>query len=310
MKRVSIFTIVVCCIAMYSGTAQAQSLMSSDARGLSSSATETITVKPAKIRLLMWIKAQGKDAKSAILALNGHKEKVRKELASMKAEADSVAFSPSRIGSGNSNQEQRMIQMQMRAMRGGGNATPTPAPKIVTATCALKAEWALPVQEGDALAILPATLKEQIGARDLAGDKNKPELSESEQEQMDEMQKMMEEQMGGYYSSEDEGNGPTIKFVGTAEPADISAATKKAFESAVAKAKTVSESTGVKLAKLSTVATQSNNAFEDMRRFSSYSNYENQMPAMFENGSENEVSSDSASDLKYSVIIGLVYDIE
>jgi uncharacterized protein YggE len=311
MKRAKVLAALMCCIAAIGQAAQAQSFTSNESRGLTSTATESVTIKPAKIRLVMWIKAQGKDAKSALIALNAHKEKVKKELASMKADADSITFSSSRIGSGNEDQQQRMIQMQMRAMRSaGGESSPAPMPKVVTATCALKAEWPLPVQEGDALALLPASLGEQITARDLAGEKNKPELSESEQEQMDEMQKLMEEQYGGYYGSNGEEKGPNIQFVATATEAEVATVTKKAFETAVSRANSAAQATGVKLGKLNTVSVQPSDAVDEMSNYMRYSGMSSVLPPAFQESKTNEVVSTYADELKYSVIVSLAYNLE
>jgi uncharacterized protein YicC (UPF0701 family) len=52
----------------------------------------------------------------------------------------------------------------------------------------------LPAKEGDALAILPAMLKQQISTRDLEGKKLKPELEAEQMEMYEQMVKAMEQQ--------------------------------------------------------------------------------------------------------------------
>ncbi len=306
-----IFTsLLMAVFCVSSNVAEGQVMTSMDTSGLSVNAVESFKVKPQKIQLAMWIKAQGKDAKTAIIALNNHKENVRKELEGMRAEKDSVKFSAPVISEGGSD-EQRMMQMQMRAMRNNSReATPAPLPKTITAMCSLNAEWVLPVQEGDALAILPATLKEQIAARDLAGLNNKPELSDEEQERVDELEQMMQEQYG-MYGSDSEQEGPQIRFIGTASSEETSAATKKAFVAATAKATALSDSMGIKLGKLRTVMARSSIELAESEQYiRNYSGYRQTASANFPSKGEREVVSTSFDDLQYSITVGLIYDLE
>ncbi len=151
------------------------------------SATETVTLKPESLRLTMWIKAKASDSKAAVIALAEHKERVSKELVALKADKDSIQFSPTRVGAGgDSDEQQRMIRMYSRSMRSQAGGEAPKMPVVVEAKCAVRAEWPLPIREGDALALLPATLAEQIEARDLAGNNSKAALSEEEQESMEE----------------------------------------------------------------------------------------------------------------------------
>lgn len=211
---------------------------------IAGSATERVQLKPEKLRLVMWVQAKGKDPKSAITALNEQKARVKKDLESMKAETDSIQFSASRVASDESgNQQRAMMRMQMQGRPG---AKPTKPPAVFLAKCGVKAEWALPVSEGDALAILPANLLDQIKTRDLEGKNIKPLLDGDAQEQLDEMESVMQEQ---YYGGNPEATGPNITFVARV-PAEVhEKAMQTAFKKAAEEAQKLSKASSIKLGK-------------------------------------------------------------
>lgn len=282
--------------------------------GLSTSASETITLKPQKIRLNMWVKAQGSDMKSALKSLNDHKQRVQKDLLAMKADEASIAFSATRLAEGAGSQDpnmaryQQMMMMQMRASGGGAELPKTP--EVFTATAALKAEWTLPVQEGDALAVLPASLKQQIVARDIEGEKNKPELDEAQQEQMEEMQAQMEEQYGGYYGSDDSEQGPSIMFVAEVTDAQVQAATKAAYEAAVKKAESLVAATGLKLGSLRAVSSHlSEHEYFTQARYYQSQYGSSGFPSGLTGSSENTVTGQNVDDLVMPVTVSVSYAI-
>lgn len=280
--------------------------------GISTSASENISLKPQRIRLTMWVKAQGIDLKSALKSLNEHKARVQKDLVIMKADEASIVFSASRLSEGTGAQDpnaaryQQIVIRQLRAS--GGNVK---MPPVFTATAALKAEWTLPVQEGDALAILPASLKQQIVARDIAGENNKPELDENQQEQLAELKAQMEEQYGGYSGSDDSEQGPSIVFVADATDEQIQAATKAAFEAAVRKAESLVEAIGLKLGELRSVSRTTSNS-EDYRLQAAYygSLYGNsQIPSSLSETTESTISGQSVDELFLPVTVAVSYAI-
>jgi uncharacterized protein YggE len=211
---------------------------------ISGTASESVPLKPEKLRLVMWVQSKGKDAKSAITALNEQKARVKKDLESMKSDSESVQFSASRVASDElGNQQRAMLRMQMQ---GKPNAKAAKPPTVFLARCAVKAEWALPVSEGDALAILPANLLEQIKVRDLEGKNVKPMLDGDAQEQLDEMESMMQEQ---YYGSSPEANGPKILFVARIPLEVRERAFQSAFKNATEDAQMLSKASAIKLGK-------------------------------------------------------------
>ncbi len=315
MRRlVSNSVVVFAMLAILSSETRAQYGYSSSSNGLSATAIERVKIKPDKLRLTMWIKAQGTDAKSAVLALTEHKDHVRTELESMKADKESIRFSSSQIseGEGDSNSNRRAAQMQMQMqsrMKGGkGKSTPKPMPTIFTAKCALKADWPLPVKEGDVLALLPATLKEQISSRDLAGEKNKAKLSDKEQTQLEELEVMMQESFS--YSGSDESTGPKIQFMAEV-PEDVKQkATQTAFKKAVKEVEMLSAATGVKLAKLSGVTSSSSE--NHLANIYMNGGYENPraMPSSLLDSEPEFTSHANADELSITVSVYVVYSIE
>jgi uncharacterized protein YggE len=271
--------------------------------GIMVSGSETIPVKPTKLRLVMWVKAEGTDAKAALQALAAHRTKVKQDLIAMKAEEASITFSGSRLQSGD-NQDESASYVRMQMMRASG-ASPNEAaaPEVVTAMAAVKAEWSLPVQEGDALALIPATLKEQIKARDLAGEKNKAELSAEAQEQMEEMAAMMQEEYG-YYGGGDAqaATAPKIDFLGSVSQEQVQLATKAAFNSAFGKASALADATGQKLGSLTSLYNNTSN--ENMEDYA-YMGYgqSKPYPTSLTETDERVVAADNPEELQMRITV-------
>ncbi len=275
----------------------------SSSEGLAVTATERISVKPDKLRLVMWVKGQGKDTKSAIASLTEQKAKVKKELEAMKATADSIVFTAPRVGP--DNQQENGARMVMR-MQGRPGAKPVAPPVVFAARVMVKAEWDLPVKEGDALAILPANLLEQIKNRDLEGTKAKASLDDDEQEQMDEIDALMQEQ---YYSQEPSSGRPRIEFVTTVTEDEIQKAYEKAFAKATEDAKSLAKAGNVKIGKLRGASKSPRSEYTIPQPYYSRG-YGEEFPTSFIKDSPNVVSASNPDELSLTVGIDLVYEIE
>ncbi len=233
----------------------------------------------------------------------------------MKADEASIVFSATRLSEGAGAQDPnaaRYQQIMIRQMRAsGGNVEMPKMPEVFTAAAALKAEWTLPVQEGDALAILPASLKQQIVVRDIAGEKNKPELDEAQQEQLAELKAQMEDQYGGYSGSDDSEQGPSIVFVADATDEQIQSATKAAFEAAVKKAESLVGAIGLKLGELRSAS--SNPSISDYYRSqaayygSSYGN--SQIPTSLSEAKESTITGQHVDELILPITVSVSYAI-
>ncbi len=282
------------------------------AQGLSAVGSESVSVKPDKLRLIMWVKAQGDSAKTAVLSLAKHRERVKSELETMKAVPASIVFSATRVaeGAGDASGDQSaMMRMQMRSMQQSGMGGEIPEmPTVFTAKCAVRAEWALPVQEGDALAILPATLKEQISARDLAGENNTPEMSEEAQERMDEFATMAAESFG--YSYDGQSTGPEIQYVAPITPEARTKAMQIAYQKAVAEVESISRASGIVMGKLVGISNRS--SMESiMGSVSSFNRYGqlSAWPASLVPDTQDEVSSTSLDELFLNAAVLVTYSV-
>jgi uncharacterized protein YggE len=296
--------------------------------GLAVNGAHSLPIKPQKIRLTMNVVAEGKDPKDAIKRLAEQKDKVRKELVSMKADESSIEFKSAQIQMTTPGMPEQMKQyggaraMRARIQQGGfpGNNKKKKAadddedeiPQIAIAQSAVKVEWQLPSTDLDALAILPKTLKDQVTQRDLEGKKNKLELDDDVKDKIEEMTAMFQEQMGYYSESGNSEDAIQITFVAKVSPKDEAAGAKAAFDDAVAKAKQISEATGTKLGRLRGISTDGNSASEDFRSYPSYSPYgmPNVTARMRFTQSNDEVLSAQPDDLVRIIRVNLVFDFE
>lgn len=296
------------CIALLCSTSNAQ--MGPMVHGLSSTATESVALQPDGLRLAMKIQAVGKDGKSAIKALNEQKELVRKELTAMNATADSIRFSSTDVnsGSGNDNEARMIRSMRMGGAfggPGGGDEDDEPAlPKVFTASCWTVAKWTLPSKDSDALALLPAMLRQQISARDLDGKKRKPELDAEQLEQYQQMAMMMEQQMG--YGSEMQ--SVRIEFFANV-PQDLAAkTTAAAFDRAKQQAEVLAKAAGTKLGKIHTIMSDPRESMREMYRVWNGPNNQN-IEAWLKSEPNVEYSA-SLDNLQLSVSVWLGYVLE
>jgi hypothetical protein len=196
------------------------------------------------------------------------------------------------------------IQMMRNAASGGSGQAPK-LPQFYTASCAVKAEWSLPVKEGDALAVLPATLRDQIAARDLAGDKNKPKLSKAEQEQWEEMQTMMQENYG---MSGEEERSAKIVFVAKLPDEVKQKATRAAFEKAEKQAESLSAGAGITLGKLLALTSTQPDSVATQFYAANYNNPLLNQLTQFEDD-EDSISSASPEELAYTVSVSVTHAI-
>jgi uncharacterized protein YggE len=214
-----------------------------------------IKLAPQKLRLSLAIRAEGTDAKNAIEAFVKHKERVKKELVEMKAEESTIDISTPRLMGSMAGMPQVMpgttsiFGLQAVPPPVPGESRPEGLPKVYTAVAQVTAEWALPTTDADALAMLPETLKEQIAARDLMGQKNKVKLDSVQQEKIEELQTMVQQTMS-YAMSTGEGQPFTVQFVAKVDDETRTKVMRAAYERAVATAKILAAAAGFRLGEL------------------------------------------------------------
>ncbi len=175
---------------------------------------------------------------------------------------------------------------------------------------AFRAEWALPTTDPDALALLPETLKEQIKARDLMGEKNKAALDKGQQEKLEEAQAAMQEN-GGYSSSNEENQPIAIMFVAKVDDDSRKRAAKEAFDRAKAQANLLASATGHKTGELMSLRSgdmPSNGAGEN--GFAYQAAYAAYAASGMDGVTADEAQSPGASDLKYATRLEVEFALE
>lgn len=276
---------------------------------INASGSETVAIAPEKIRLVMWIKAQAKDSDTATLALNEHKQRVREELEQLKADKSSIAFSVSRIGflSDDPRSTRNYLQQQMIRAVGNQRGKPQALPAVCTAKCAVKADWILPTTDGEILAKLQVSLREQLVARDLAGEKNKANLTVAEQEVLDEI----ENNADRYFAASElignsAGTGPRIVFWARVPDGVMNAATAAAFKKATKQVQVLCDAAGVKQGELLSV----NSPVNQMAESTLSRNVARQFPINFLADEAGAISSLSPDDLSATYTVNVTYSIQ
>jgi uncharacterized protein YggE len=185
-------------------TAQDSALDSSStvgSGGLTSIGSHTLKLRPTRLRVVIEVRGEGRSGADALRALADQKTRVNQELQEMRADRESVDFSAPKISIGYlgfSDWNHPTLQNLIR--RGLVPADPYQAdadleqgevamPKSFVAISRATAEWGLPTDDADALALLPETLRKQVAQRDLTGKKKRLELTDEEQEQWAELQR-------------------------------------------------------------------------------------------------------------------------
>ncbi len=227
--------------------------------GVSGSATESINVKPDRIRLTMWMKAQATDSDEALKQLSEHRDRIRKELELLKADMSSVIFSDPRVTifSVDSRSRTQQIQFQIQN-RLNGNAQPKQIelPPLFDAFCALKADWQLPDSTPEVLGKLQMNLKDQINKRDFLGLKNKPTLNDEQEKYLSSFENSNSNTF--VISSGDNGNTlaspPRIVFIARITPEMRKQVAQAAFKKATEQVDILCAAAGGKRGKLLSTA--------------------------------------------------------
>jgi uncharacterized protein YggE len=285
---------------------QAQYLTEAAGQGIVATGSGRVSLEPRRLELIMRVQAQGTDAKSAAKALMTHKDRVRKDLVEMNADADTIHFTATRFDSGQSDERGQMMTIMRRQMRMEGLTMETVGTTIVTASAGLRVQWVLPKIDAEALAILPHGLMEQVTSRDLAGKNIEPELDEDARESLQQFQETMEENFGGYgFSSSGEGrNQPRIVFVADITDKQRQQAMEQAFAKARGSAELIAKAVGVKLGKLKSVQSQLH--YTEQLRMMRFGADEDEMP---DQSSEDTLSSATLDGLNLNLSLITVYEI-
>ncbi|MCU0719556.1 MAG: SIMPL domain-containing protein [Pirellula sp.] len=329
LKPIRFFAVTMLFSSLAFEQAFGQIDMSPVMRGFSSTGTSTETIKPKSLRLVMQVSAKAKDAKKAIEELAAKKASLKKAFEEMKANVATLQFSDSKLTeqiAGSSGDEdtsvqaqvmiqmQRQMQLQMGSSGGAADAAVDmeSLPTAFTCECQLKVDWDLPEGvESDVITLLKNRLEGEIKKRDLMKAGGSVDLSEEEKETLELFQSQT--QGGGYsYGRSNQEFGSKIFVVGVVSEQLNEKLSKQAFEKAVARAKKISEATGIKKGEIVGVSFSSNQTdlMEPYRYMSRNFMYEDQTPdTEFFAPGEDEVIGTKLSDLKKSVSVVVIHEI-
>jgi YD repeat-containing protein len=284
--------------------------------GISATGQQEITLQPNRVRLILQIQAEGRDAKTAIKNLADHKSKINAALKEMNADMASVVFEGNKLmesiaGMPAENPgSPRLISPTSVDPFGDQDAEAADSPaKIVTAKSTVTAEWALPTEDIDALSLLPEALKQQVQQRDLQGKKIRADLSDEEKEVAADYVRRIAQQRGNYYSNTPAPQDVQIVYVASTTREQEKEALKAAYQEAVANAQLLAEASGQKLGKIRSISRA--DLTNDMTSTAyEYDAYGNAVRRTVQKRNLQEITSTTPTQMSKKVGLTVVFGIE
>lgn len=209
----------------------------------------TLRRKPTFLQMDIVLTARGKTLKVALDALAERKQAASLLLATLKADKDSITFGDSEISA--EEEQQRMMFQQLIAQRVAQGASVPKGLKPPTTrkvSCTLSVRWPLEYDSPEQLLVQADAVREQVVTADLAGKKEKKELSPQEEELQEELAQLQSQYgYGGQQTSPDE---PKFVYVAIITVDERKKAMADAFVKARDKATQLAAAAGVKLGTL------------------------------------------------------------
>jgi hypothetical protein len=230
--------------------------------GLTSTGSHTLKLRPSRLRVVIEVRGEGRSGADALRALAEQRTLVSQELQEMRADQEKVEFSAPKISIGYlgfSDLNHPMLQNLIR--RGLVPADPyqadadleqgeVPMPKSFVAISRATAEWELPTDDTDALALLPETLRKQVAQRDLTGKKKRLEMTDEEQEQWAELQRQAGNQNFFVQNQNPVHSDVQWVYVATLDPRLEQEAIQSAYQEAQRRAAALSTASQLKLGRV------------------------------------------------------------
>ena len=232
----------------------------------SSTGNETVKLKPQELRLTIQFSEKGPTLKEVLGKLKTRCDAARLQVSRLAAAKESIQVSEPTLAADDSQRELQMRQMMaMRSARGGRLPKGLETPKTVTVAATLTASWPLAGKGAEEVLHFSHDLQTKIEEADLAGLKEKKELSPEEEELAEEAQALM-----GYAGGGEATPGqPQFLFVGRITDEQRDQATRAAFEKAKAQAQRLAKAAGAELGNLASISSQLTQLSAD----SDYSSY-------------------------------------
>ena len=261
-----VMPLVASLMAISFSTAQESSLRSS---GITVTVSQQTKLSANKVRLLLPVRVETRDALKVLKVLKSHEESVRKELKTFGVEDTAIEFSTPVVAAGipgvddpvASRKAARNQVIQMRNMNPHMKAQyPVPnlddfddseLPIVYSADTTLTVDWKLNTQVDEAAILLPSKIKTMYEKNDLSGTKLRVELAEDEQSLVDPL--LGNSNFVSYPVQAAQNN--RLFYVGELTDEQEKAAFADAIKKARKQAVLLAESSGLRLGKIRSIQT-------------------------------------------------------
>ena len=218
--------------------------------------TVSLQRPPKLLRMFLQITGKGKTLDVALAQLRQRREKATATLNTLAADPKSISFTCPTTGGASESQQRRQMEMMIRQRMspGGRLAKALKLPEVVNVGSLLTAQWTLDSDDAEKAVVRAHELQQSLKAADLAGIKDKSNLTAEEQEMAEEMEGAMA-QMGSYGSETGLEQGtPMFMYVATISDADANQALADAFGKAKADAARLARAAGARPGRLLSVS--------------------------------------------------------
>lgn len=263
---------------------------------------------PEVLRMHIQFAAKDKELSKALANIEALKTAARAQLGLLGVEESSIEFGDPRLGQASTNEQQQMQMMIMQRMRRGTRTSETTSDEDVNVTMALKADWKI---AGDSISeklIFVHDLQKRIKEANLAGRKDKEQLSLEEQELMEEMQGMG--MYGDYGQPQQKPGEPSYSFVRAVSTDQREGLMKEAFEKAKSDAEQLAKAASVALGDLSSLAYTINQPGDQNNPYFQYAQAFGYPMGPAGEQNKNEATSGSFGELAYAVIVIATFELQ
>lgn len=263
---------------------------------------------PEVLRMHIQFAAKDKELSKALANIEALKTAARAQLGLLGVEESSIEFGDPRLGQASTNEQQQMQMMIMQRMRRGTRTSETTSDEDVNVTMALKADWKI---AGDSISeklIFVHDLQKRIKEANLAGRKDKEQLSLEEQELMEEMQGMG--MYGDYGQPQQKPGEPSYSFVRVVSTDQREGLMKEAFEKAKSDAEQLAKAASVALGDLSSLAYTINQPGDQNNPYFQYAQAFGYPMGPAGEQNKNEATSGSFGELAYAVIVIATFELQ
>ncbi|MCH8964007.1 MAG: SIMPL domain-containing protein [Planctomycetes bacterium] len=260
------------------------------------------------LRMQIQFSAKDKELSKALANLEALKTAAKAQLGILGVEESSIEFGDPRVGQANANEQQQMQMMIMQRMRGGARASETTSDEDVNVTMALTADWKIAGSSISEKLLFVHDLQKRITEANLAGRKDKEQLSLEEQELMEEMQDMG--MYGGYGQPQQKPGEPSYSFVRLVSADQRTELMKEAFEKAQSDAQQLASAASVTLGDLSSLSYTINQPGNENNPYAQYAQMFGYPMGSAGEQNKNEAISSIFGELAYAVNVIATFELQ